>query len=96
MLIVSGVKDNEVSLGISDVAHKLQLDNPGATEFVGVPGRGHALTIDSGWREVAIRATAMERTPRHAAQAHSQEKADPLRALQHVVGRGPSPVLNGR
>ena len=23
------------------------------TEIVEIPGRGHALTIDSGWREVA-------------------------------------------
>jgi len=25
----------------------------GVTEIVQVPNRGHALTIDSGWREVA-------------------------------------------
>jgi hypothetical protein len=28
------------------------------TEIVRIPGRGHALTIDSGWREVADRALA--------------------------------------
>ena len=26
------------------------------TEIVEIPGRGHALTIDSGWREVADKA----------------------------------------
>jgi hypothetical protein len=28
------------------------------TEIVEIPGRGHALTIDSGWREVADTALA--------------------------------------
>jgi hypothetical protein len=27
--------------------------NPGVTEIVKVPNRGHSLTIDHGWREVA-------------------------------------------
>ena len=26
------------------------------TEFAEIPGRGHSLTIDSGWREVADKA----------------------------------------
>ena len=26
---------------------------PGVTEFIEIPGRGHALTIDDGWQEVA-------------------------------------------
>ena len=30
-----------------------QQRNAGVTEIVEIPGRGHALTIDSGWREVA-------------------------------------------
>ena len=31
---------------------------PGVTEIVEIAGRGHALTIDSGWREVADTALA--------------------------------------
>jgi hypothetical protein len=34
-------------------AYKLQSKNPGVTEFTEILGRGHALVIDSGWREVA-------------------------------------------
>jgi non-heme chloroperoxidase len=30
-----------------------QAKNPAVTEFVEVPGRGHALTIDDGWHDVA-------------------------------------------
>ena len=32
--------------------------NDGVTEIVEIPGRGHSLTIDSGWREVADTALA--------------------------------------
>jgi non-heme chloroperoxidase len=31
------------------------------TEFVEIPNRGHALTIDHGWREVADKALAFVR-----------------------------------
>jgi non-heme chloroperoxidase len=44
---------NTVPRAISEAAYKHQLNNPGITEFVEMPGRGHAVTIDSGWREVA-------------------------------------------
>jgi len=58
MLIVSGELDHTVPRAISDAAYKKQLRNSGVTEFVEIPGRGHALTIDSGWREVADTALA--------------------------------------
>ena len=35
--------------------------NAGVTEYVEMDGRGHALTIDSGWREVADTALAIVR-----------------------------------
>jgi non-heme chloroperoxidase len=52
LLIISGDKDHTVPRSISDAAYKLQLKNPGVTEFAEMPGRGHALTIDNGWLEV--------------------------------------------
>lgn len=58
LLIVSGEKDNTVPRAISEAAYKRQLHNPGVTEFLEVPGRGHALTIDHGWRGVADTALA--------------------------------------
>jgi non-heme chloroperoxidase len=51
MLMISGAKDHTVPRTISDATFKRQQENEGVTEFV--EGRGHALTIDSGWREVA-------------------------------------------
>jgi non-heme chloroperoxidase len=53
LLIVSGEKDHTVPRTISDATYKQQLKNPGTTEFVDMPGRGHSLTIDNGWLEVA-------------------------------------------
>jgi hypothetical protein len=41
---------------MSRAAFKKQGHNPGVTEHVEVPGRGHSLTIDHGWREVAEKA----------------------------------------
>lgn len=38
---------------------KADTGNPDrVTEIVEIPGRGHALTIDSGWREVCEKALA--------------------------------------
>ncbi len=53
LLIISGEKDHTVPNSISEAAYKIQKGNPGVTEFVEIPGRGHSLTIDHGWREVA-------------------------------------------
>jgi pimeloyl-ACP methyl ester carboxylesterase len=61
LLIVSGEKDNTVPRAISAAAYHRQQHNPGVTEFVEIPGRGHALTIDHGWREVAEAAAAFIR-----------------------------------
>jgi non-heme chloroperoxidase len=58
MLIISGEKDHTVPRAISEAAYKRQQRNEGVTEFVEIPNRGHALTIDNGWREVADTALA--------------------------------------
>ena len=61
MLIVSGEKDHTIPHAISHAAYKKQLRNEAVTEFVEIPGRGHALTIDDGWRDVAEVALAFVR-----------------------------------
>ena len=58
MLIMSGEKDHTVPPAVAHAAFKLQSNNPGLTEFVEMKDRGHALTIDHGWREVAATALA--------------------------------------
>jgi non-heme chloroperoxidase len=58
LLILSGEKDNTVPWAIANASFKLQHHNPGVTEIVEILNRGHALTIDNGWREVADTALA--------------------------------------
>jgi non-heme chloroperoxidase len=58
LLIISGEKDHTVPWAIANASFKKQHKNPSVTEIVEIPGRGHALTIDSGWREVADTALA--------------------------------------
>jgi non-heme chloroperoxidase len=53
MLIVSADTDHTVPWAIANASYKKQQKNEGVTEIVKMTGRGHALTIDKGWREVA-------------------------------------------
>jgi len=53
LLIIDGEKDHTVPWAIANAAYKRQRRNPGVTEIVKITNRGHALTIDHGWREVA-------------------------------------------
>jgi len=61
LLIISGEKDHTVPKAIANASYKRQKRNEGVTEFLVLPGRGHALTIDSGWRDVADTALAFVR-----------------------------------
>ena len=58
LLIIEGEKDHTVPWAIANAAYKRQKANPGVTEIVKIPNRGHSLTIDHGWREVAETALA--------------------------------------
>jgi non-heme chloroperoxidase len=58
LLILDGEKDNTVPWAIANASYKRQKRNPGVTEIKKMAGRGHALTIDSGWKEVADTALA--------------------------------------
>jgi non-heme chloroperoxidase len=53
LLIISGEKDHTVPWAIANASYKRQKQNEGVTEIIEIKGRGHALTIDNGWREVA-------------------------------------------
>jgi non-heme chloroperoxidase len=54
LLIISGEKDHTVPWAIANASFKQQDHNAeSVTEIVEIPNRGHGLTIDSGWREVA-------------------------------------------
>ena len=53
LLILDGELDHTVPWAIANASYNRQKRNAGVTEIAKVAGRGHALTIDSGWRDVA-------------------------------------------
>jgi pimeloyl-ACP methyl ester carboxylesterase len=56
LLIISGEKDHTVPPSIAKASYENQKQNEGVTEIVEIAGRGHALVIDNGWRDVADKA----------------------------------------
>jgi pimeloyl-ACP methyl ester carboxylesterase len=64
MLVISGELDHTVPPSIANASYKREKRNPGQTEIVEIEGRGHSLTIDHGWREVAD--TALDFVKRYA------------------------------
>jgi pimeloyl-ACP methyl ester carboxylesterase len=61
LLIISGELDHTVPWAIANASYKKQKRNEGVTEVAKIRGRGHALTIDGGWQEVAETALAFVR-----------------------------------
>jgi pimeloyl-ACP methyl ester carboxylesterase len=53
LLIISADQDHTVPWAIAKASYKKQRRNSSPTEIVKMKGRGHALTIDHGWRDVA-------------------------------------------
>jgi non-heme chloroperoxidase len=58
LLIIDGELDHTVPWAIANASFKKQRRNKGVTEIVKIPGVGHSLTIDHGWRNVADTALA--------------------------------------
>ena len=54
MLIIAGAEDHQAPTAIAEATAKQQRKNKSAvTEYIEIESRGHSLTIDAGWREVA-------------------------------------------
>jgi pimeloyl-ACP methyl ester carboxylesterase len=62
LLFINGEQDHIVPNAVAHAAYKLQSKNPGRTEFTEIEGRGHSLTIDAGWADVANAALAFVRS----------------------------------
>jgi len=64
LLLIAGAEDHTVPPSVVENEYRIQQKNPGVTELVVIPDRGHSLVIDSGWRGVADE--ALEFVQRHA------------------------------
>jgi pimeloyl-ACP methyl ester carboxylesterase len=53
LLLISGAEDHTVPPALVRSAFRLYSSSPAVTELKEFAGRGHSLTIDSGWREIA-------------------------------------------
>jgi pimeloyl-ACP methyl ester carboxylesterase len=53
LLITAGQNDHTVPPVVSRAAVKRYRRSAAVTDFIQFPGRGHTLTIDHGWHEVA-------------------------------------------
>ena len=53
MLIIGGELDHRAPWAITEATYKRQRKNTSTTEVVEIANRGHSLTIDHGWEEVA-------------------------------------------
>jgi non-heme chloroperoxidase len=53
LLILDGDLDHTVPWAIANASYNRQKSNEGVTEIRKILGRGHSLTIDGGWREIA-------------------------------------------
>lgn len=53
LLVTAAQKDHTVPPAISHSTVRLYRHSSAVTDFQQFPGRGHSLTIDNGWREVA-------------------------------------------
>jgi non-heme chloroperoxidase len=69
LLLIAGGRDRTVPESSVLAAYRIQSRNPGVTEFVVFPDRGHSLGADSGWRQVAD--TALDFLSRHGIGAPS-------------------------
>jgi non-heme chloroperoxidase len=53
LLLIAGGRDHTVPAAITTGTRKLYHKSPAVTDFREFPDRGHSLTIDHGWREIA-------------------------------------------
>ena len=53
LLIIAGEKDNTIPTSLTEAAYKRQQKNPAVTQYREIAGRGHSLTMDHGWQDVA-------------------------------------------
>jgi pimeloyl-ACP methyl ester carboxylesterase len=82
VLIISGEKDHTVPWAVANASYRRQRRNEGLTEIVKMPGRGHSLVIDHGWRDVAD--TALGFVQRFVSPVlHRRASGRPLHAEDH-------------
>lgn len=74
LLLIAGGRDHTVPEATVKAAYRIQKHNPGVTELVTFPDRGHSMGADSGWAELA--GTALDFLSRNAVGTPSAATPD--------------------
>lgn len=53
LLLITGTEDHTVPRSVTAAVAKLYAEGPAETDYVEFEGRGHSLTMDAGWRDIA-------------------------------------------
>jgi non-heme chloroperoxidase len=69
MLLIAGELDHTVPPAVVNASYEIEKRFDGVTDYLAIPGRGHSLTIDHGWSDVADFALAFVRRYAPAATA---------------------------
>jgi pimeloyl-ACP methyl ester carboxylesterase len=89
LLVVSGEKDQAIPWAIAHASYQRQRRNPGITEIHEVANRGHSLTIDGGWREVA--GVALAFVERHHPARPGANTGHPVAPAEREPPQAPGP-----
>src|SRR5207302_9603321 len=91
LLILDGEMDHTVPWAVANASYKRQKRNPGVTEIVKIPGRGHSLTIDHRWRDVAdIALASVQKHAQPCPRPHPRAPASPpSRGARHAAAPRP-------
>src|SRR5262245_34918193 len=81
LLIIDGENDHTVPWAIANATYKRQRRNPGVTEIVKVPNRGHALTIDRG----CVTSRRQRSTSSRASRRRARTKRGPRRRARSLA-----------
>ena len=87
MLVISADSDQTVPWAIANASYKKQKRNQGVTEIVKMVGRGHSLTIEAGWREVAEKALEFVKRFRRECVKYRGQRVRPGSGRTRVPGR---------
>ncbi len=75
LLLITGTEDHTVPRSVTAAVAKLYAGGPSVTDYQEFEGRGHSLTMDSGWRDIATASVKWLQESGFSASAAETESA---------------------
>lgn len=86
LLLITGTEDHTVPRSVTAAVAKLYEDGPSVTDYQEFEGRGHSLTMDSGWRDIADASLAWLRAQGFQAVAEAPATSERSAASEALPG----------